>query len=117
MFKAYTNAQKQSTPLINTPSTASVSSGWSTGTELTGNRGPQKQKKPRTEQPVAFSLKQSSPNTRQHYERALPHVELAMFFHKSDGLPIYSHEWTKVMETVYLRVNAIGVEEKTRSNV
>ena len=51
-----------------------------------------------------FSLKDSSPASKKNFNEALPHVKLALFFHKQGGHPIYSHEWTEVLQAIYRKV-------------
>ena len=52
----------------------------------------------------SFSLKDSSPASKKNFNDILPHAKLALFFHKPGGHPIYSHEWPKVLESIYRKV-------------
>jgi hypothetical protein len=78
-----------------TPSAIDIGVGFINGPEITGKTYRSKSvisTISRDSTVSTFSLKEYSPVSKKNFSDILPHIKLALFFHKPGGYPIYSHE-------------------------
>ena len=97
----------------NTPT--SSRSGWSSGSELTGN--PRHARKYRTPvvSKVLLSLNSLSPHSQLLYRSLFPQAILAMFYHNENGYPVSNEDYPSIIMELYRRkvgIDAPSMDQK-----